>query len=58
MLSVEFVGDGVLLRENGMEMTDESGVSGRVSEKIRSVRASENARDGDREENKGSSRGR
>ena len=35
-------------RESGMEMTDESGVTGGMSGKIRSVRVSENAGDGDR----------
>ena len=38
--------DGIPLGENGMEMTDESRVSGGVSGKIHSVRASENADDG------------
>ena len=28
-LSMEFIGDGVLLVEKGMDMTDESGVSAR-----------------------------
>jgi len=41
---VEF--DGIPLEENGMEMTDESSVSGGMSGKIHSVRASENADDG------------
>jgi len=41
---VEF--NGIPLGENGMEMTDESNVSGGMSGKIHSVRASENADDG------------
>ena len=40
---MEFVGDGVLLGKNGIEMTDESSVSGGVSGKICSVRTSKNA---------------
>ena len=47
-LSVEFVGDEIPLEQIGMELTDESGVSGGFSEKIRCVRASENPGDGDR----------
>jgi len=39
--SVEFVGDGIPLGENGMKMTDESGVSGGVSGKIHSENADE-----------------
>jgi len=39
---VEF-GDEVPLGENGMEMMDKSDVSGEMSGKIRSIRASENA---------------
>ncbi|KYN22351.1 hypothetical protein ALC57_05256, partial [Trachymyrmex cornetzi] len=40
---VEFVGNRILRGENGIETIDESGVSGCVSEKIRIVRASDNA---------------
>lgn len=47
---MEFVGDEVLLRKNGIEMTD---VSEEVLEKIRSVRVSENVGDGDREGGEG-----
>ena len=43
MLSVEFVGDGIPMGEIGIGSTDESGDSGRVSGKILTVSASENA---------------
>ena len=44
---MEFVGDGIPLREIGIGSTDESDDSGGVSGKILSVSAFENAGDGD-----------
>ena len=49
---MEFVGDGIPLGKIGIELTNESGDSGGVSGKIRSVSASENAGDGDQGEAK------
>jgi len=42
MLSVKFIREGILLRENEIETTDESNISGGISGKIRNVKASDN----------------
>ena len=40
---MKFIREGIPLRENEIETTDESNISGGISGKIRNVKASDNA---------------